>query len=127
VAATPRRLLVFGRGGRLLHVRRIAGRREADDVAWSPDGRLAVVRSSVDGTSDVVVGGRVLFSAPGRFGRVAWSPDGRRLLVPWPLSDQWLFLDADGGRVAAVGNIERQFARGHGRRAFPDAVEWAER
>ena len=124
VAATPRRLLVFDRGGGLVRVRRIAGRRAADDVAWSPDGRLAVVRSSGNGTSDVVVGGRVVFMAPRRFGRVAWSPRGGRLLVPWPVADQWLFLDADGGRVAAVGNIERQFARGRGPRAFPDAVEW---
>jgi hypothetical protein len=125
VAATPRRLLVFDPGGRLVHVRRIAGRRQADDIAWSPDGRLAVVRRSAIGTSDVVVGGQVLFSAPRRFGRVAWSPDGERLLVPWPVSDQWLFLGADDGRVAAVGNIERQFARGRGPRAFPDAVEWS--
>jgi hypothetical protein len=124
VAATPRRLLVFDRGGRLVRVRRIAGRREARDVAWSPDGRLAVVRGSAD-ISDVVAGGRVVFTAPGRFGHVAWSPSGERLLVPWPLSDQWLFVDPDGGRVAAVGNIKRQFARGRGPRAFPDAVEWA--
>jgi hypothetical protein len=49
---------------------------------------------------------------------VAWSPNGRRLLVPWPDADQWLFLDADGGRVAAIGNIARQF----GGRAR--TVEW---
>ena len=56
---------------------------------------------------------RVLFSGPGSFGRVAFSPDGRRLLVPWPEADQWLFVSpAGGGRVDAVANIGRQFARG---------------
>jgi hypothetical protein len=123
VAATPRRLLVFGRGGRLLAVRRVAGARLADDVSWSPGGRLTVVRRGAD-SSDVVVGGRVLFSGPGRFGPVAWSPNGRRLLVPWPGADQWLFLDAGAGHATAVGNIARQFASRPARRAFPDAVDW---
>jgi hypothetical protein len=123
VAATPRRLLIFDRDGRLLAVRRVAGGRLADDVSWSPDGRLTVVRRNAAG-SQIVVGGRVLFTGPGRFGRVAWSPSGARLLVPWPEADQWLFLAADGGRSAAVANIERQFARGPARHAFPDAVEW---
>jgi hypothetical protein len=117
VAATPRRVLVFGRGGRPLAVRRVAGARLADDVAWSPGGRLIVVRRG-RARSEVVVGGRVLFSGPGRFGPVASSPGGRRVLVPWPSADQWLFLDAAGGRTTAVGNIARQFS------AFPDAVQW---
>jgi hypothetical protein len=123
VAATPRRLLRFSRGGRLLAARRVAGGRLADDVAFSPAGRLTVVRRG-GGRSDVVVGGHRLFTGPGRFGDVAWSPSGSRLLVPWPEADQWLFLGADGGRTAAVANIERQFARGPVRHAFPDAVEW---
>jgi hypothetical protein len=123
VAATPRRLLLFSRSGRLLAVRRVAGGRLADDVTFSPGGRLTVVRGDERG-SQVVVGGRVLFRGPGRFGPVQWSPTGRRLLVPWPEADQWLFLDADGGRAAAVANIARQFARGPARRAFPGAVEW---
>jgi hypothetical protein len=67
---------------------------------------------------------RPLFTGPGRFGRVAWSPGGRRLLVPWPDADQWLFLSADGGRVAAVANIARQFAGGPRGGAFPATVEW---
>ena len=68
---------------------------------------------------------RVLFSGPGRFGRLAFSPDGRQLLVPWPEADQWLFLSvARGGHVGAVANIARQFARGPRPGPFPDAVEW---
>jgi Tol biopolymer transport system component len=125
VAATPRRLLVFSRGGRLLAVRRVAGGRLADDVAFSPAGRLTVVRRGADG-SEVVLGGRVVFRGPGRFGPVAWSPSGRRLLVPWPEADQWLFLDARGGRATAVANIARQFARGPAHGAFPGAVEWGD-
>jgi hypothetical protein len=123
VAATPRRLVVLGRNGRRLAVRTLPRGVVADSVSFSPRGRLAVVRRGA-GRSDVVVGGRSLFSGPGRFGRVTWSPSGGRLLVPWPEADQWLFLAADGGRAAAVANIERQFARGPARHAFPDAVEW---
>jgi hypothetical protein len=123
VAATPRRIVVLGRGGRALAVRALPHGVVADDVSFSPDGRLAVVRRG-GGRSDVVVGGHRLFTGPGRFGRVAWSPSGRRLLVPWPGADQWLFLSADGGHPAAVANIARQFARGPRRSAFPDAVEW---
>jgi hypothetical protein len=113
-AATPRRVLVFGQGGRQLAVRRVVGRRLADGVAWSPEGRLTIVRRGTR-RSDVVVAGRVLFSAPGRLGLVAWSPSGSRLLVAWPAADQWLFL---GARTVAVGNIARQFG------TVPDAVEW---
>jgi hypothetical protein len=123
VAATPRRLLFFNAAGRQVGVRRVAGRREATAVSFGPDGRLAVVRSGAQ-NSDVAVGGRVLFRGPGPFGTVAWSPRGGRVLVPWPEADQWLFLDADGGRVAAVGNIARQFAGRVDDRAFPGAVEW---
>jgi hypothetical protein len=77
-----------------------------------------VVRRDAQG-SQVVVGGRVLFSGPGRFGHVAWSPFGRRLLVPWPDADQWLFLGA--ARPSSVAHIAAQF----GGRAFPDTVEWS--
>jgi hypothetical protein len=123
VAAAPHRIVVLGRGGRTLATRPLPRRFAADDVAFSPTGRLTVVRRG-GGRSDIVVGGRRLFTGPGRFGDVAWSPAGSRLLVPWPEADKWLFLAADGGRTAAVANIERQFARGPVRHAFPDAVEW---
>ena len=61
----------------------------------------------------------LLFTGSGRFGPVAWSPSGRRLLVPWPEADQWLFLSTDGGRIAAVANIRRQFAAGPRRSRLP--------
>jgi dipeptidyl aminopeptidase/acylaminoacyl peptidase len=131
LVATPRRLVVRGRGGRVLARRALPAGLVADDVAWSPRGdRVAVVRRGAE-RSDVVLAdlagtarSRLLYSGPGRFGRVAWSPSGRRLLVPWPEADQWLFLSTDGGRIAAVANIRRQFAAGPRRSAFPDAVEW---
>ena len=83
----------------------------AEHVAWSPGGRLTVVRHG-----EVRVGGRVVFRGPGRLGPVAWSPRGQRLLVPWAAADQWLFVAK--GRTVAIGNIARQFG------AFPAQVEW---
>lgn len=118
---------VLGAGGLVLE----AGRASAiGDVAWSPAGRgFALVRRGPDGGEVQLVGAsgraRTLFSGPGRFGRVAFSPDGRRLLVPWPEADQWLFVSAaPGGRVGAVANLGRQFARGPRAGPFPDTVEW---
>jgi hypothetical protein len=123
---------VFGADGQVLA--RGPGRRgfALDGVAWSPRGdRIAIVRRVSDASDVLLVDpagrarDRVLFSGPGRFGRVAFSPDGRRLLVPWPEADQWLFLSvARGGHVGAVANIARQFARGARPGPFPDAVEW---
>jgi hypothetical protein len=118
---------VLGADGLVLRARRGAA---VADVAWSPDGgAFALVRRGPDGGEvrlvDPAGGDRVLFSGPGRFGRVAFSPDGRRLLVPWPEADQWLFVSPARGRhVGAVANIGRQFARGPRPGAFPDAVEW---
>jgi hypothetical protein len=132
LAATPRRLLVFDRRGRLLVRRELPAGLVADDVAWAPrGGRIAVVRRNpAAGRSEVVVTRprgrpRMLFTGPGAFGTLAWSPNGRRLLVPWPEADQWLFLaPGAGGRTAAVGNIARQFAPRAGRGAFAGSVEW---
>jgi hypothetical protein len=129
LVATPRRLVVRDRTGRLLARAPLPAGLVADDVAWSPRGdRVAVVRRGA-GRSEVVLtdlagSSRLLFTGPGRFGGVAWSPSGRRLLVPWPEADQWLFLSIDGGRIAAVANIRRQFAAGPRRSAFPGAVDW---
>jgi hypothetical protein len=115
--ATPKRLLIFGPAGKRLRVQPAPPNTVIDDVSWSPNGRLAQVRRGTS-TSQVVVGGRVLFTGPGRFGALAWSPNGRRLLVPWPAADEWVFLATDGGRAAAVANIERQFGR------VPGVAEW---
>ena len=131
LVATPRRLLFHAGGGRLLARQPLPAGLVADDVAWSPrGGRVAVVRRGAEG-SEVVLADpagtsptRLLFTGPGRFGRLAWSPSGSRLLVPWPEADQWLFLSTDGGRIGAVANIRRQFAAGPRRGGFPDAVEW---
>ncbi len=120
---------VLGADGLVLRARRSPG---IYDVAWSPRGdRVAVVRHAFD-SSDVMLvdpAGRApdrqLVGGPGAYGRVAFSPDGWRLLVPWPEADQWLFVwPARGGRVDAVANIGRQFARGGRRGPFPDSVEW---
>jgi hypothetical protein len=123
VVATPRRLLLFARDGRRLTMRTAPRGAVIDDVSWSPQGRLAEVWREAR-ASQIVVSGRTVFTGSGQFGSIAWSPSGRRLLVPWPAADQWLFVNVDGGRAAAVANIERQFARGPARRSFPDAVEW---
>jgi dipeptidyl aminopeptidase/acylaminoacyl peptidase len=132
LAATPRRLLVFDRRGRLLVRRELPAGLVADDVAWAPRGnRIAVVRRDPAARRSEVVllrpGGRarLLFTDAGRFGTLAWSPSGRRLLVPWREADQWLFLAPEpGGRTTAVANIARQFGPRAGRPAFAGSVEW---
>ena len=130
LVATAGAWRLLGRDGLVLARRSPPAGFVADDFAWAPrGGRLAVVRHD-ERRSDVMLVGaagrpRLLFTGPGRFGRVAFSPDGRRLLVPWPDADQWLFLSTQtGGRVGAVGNIERQFTAGPRGGPFPDAVEW---
>jgi len=106
--AGSRGLSLFARDGRLVGRRAMPVGTVVDDVAWSPDARLTVVRRG-PASSRITVAGRTLFTGSGRFGGVAWSPSGRRPLVAWPAADEWLFLHADGGRVAAVANITRQF------------------
>ena len=100
--------MLFRRDGRVFARKVMLPRTVIDDVTWSPDGRLTLVRRGPE-RSQITVGGRTLFTGPGRFGAVAWSPTGRRVLVPWPPADQWLFLSGDDGRAAAVANITRQF------------------
>jgi hypothetical protein len=130
LVATAGPWLVLGRDGLVLARRSLPAGFVADDFAWAPRGdRVALVRRN-ERRSDVVLvrpdgRSRMLFTGPGRFGRVAFSPDGRRLLVPQPHADQWLFLSTGrDGRVAAVANIGRQFAAGPRQAPFPDTVEW---
>jgi dipeptidyl aminopeptidase/acylaminoacyl peptidase len=127
LVAAPDGWRLLGADGLVLAARpRVA----VGDVAWAPGGkRFVMVRRALDGSDVVLVNpagrSRLLFSGPGRFGRVAFSPDGRRLLVPWPEADQWLFVSPSrGGHVGAVANIGRQFARDSRNGPFPDAVEW---
>jgi WD40 repeat protein len=130
LVATAGAWLLLGRDGLVLARRSLPEGFVADDFAWSPRGeRVAVVRRNQQRSDVVLVGPdgrtRLLFTGPGRFGRVAFSPDGGRLLVPQPHADQWLFLSTGrDGRVAAVANIARQFSPGPRAASFPDAVEW---
>jgi hypothetical protein len=121
------RLLVLGRD-RLVFLRGRDGaattRREQGvvDAAWSPDGRLAILRTRGP-RSEVVVDGRVPFSAAaaGAFTDLTWSPDGRWLLISIPQADQWLFLRARGkGGIRAVANVSAQFRS----RSFPTINGW---
>ena len=103
VLATARKLVSFdARSGRA-HTFALSGTRAA---AFSPQGRLAVVRGT---TVLLVEGGRTrrLFAAPARLAGLAWSPNGRWLLTTLPAADQWIFVS--GARVLAVSHIARQF------------------
>ena len=72
--------------------RLVAARRPRRGRAARRRGSSEVVLADPAGASPA----RLLFTGPGRFGRLAWSPSGRRLLVPWPEADQWLFLSPTG-------------------------------
>lgn len=67
---------------------------------------------------------RRLLAVPGSLGQVAWSPDGRRLLVAWPVADQWLFLPTGRGQGRAVADISRAFSPGGRAASFPRIEGW---
>jgi hypothetical protein len=101
--------LLDARGRR---VATVAAGGEVVAAALRPSGReVALVRwSARERRSQLVVGGRVVFAAPGRVGDVAWSPGGRWLLAGWDDADQWLFVEPRGRRrVVAVAGVARQF------------------
>ncbi|HEX7280240.1 MAG TPA: hypothetical protein VF255_11540 [Solirubrobacterales bacterium] len=86
---------------------------------WRDHGtRSAVVVFGPDGKP------RRLLTVPGSLGQVAWSPDGRRLLVAWPVANQWLFLPIGRGQGRAVANISRAFAPGGRAASFPRVEGW---
>ncbi|HEV2787217.1 MAG TPA: hypothetical protein VGV67_12545 [Solirubrobacteraceae bacterium] len=131
LALTATRLVVFDDDGDVMQERGLGAAGRAQDAAWAPSGgRIALLRHDPRRErSDIVLmtsgGQRLLFSGPGRFGRLAWSPDGRRLLVPWPQADQWLFLRAGTApRVTAVANIAAQFHPGASHPRFPANAGW---
>lgn len=105
------------RDGRVVAVR--SGRVTA--AAFRPGSHtLAAVRRH-GGTSEVLVGPRVVFRGTGVFEDISWSPDGKWLLVTWPTADQWVFVRVAGGRrIRAVANVTRQFEGG----AFPKIAGW---
>jgi hypothetical protein len=106
VLASARMLVRFGVPTASAHALALSGVRA---VAFSRAGRLAVVR----GRSVLVLDGakpRTLFAAPAALTGLAWSPDGRWLLTGLPAADQWIFLQAHGGRrVLAVSHLSTQF------------------
>jgi hypothetical protein len=103
------------------------------DAALAPERPLAAAVLTYwrdRGTrSSVVVFGRggkprQLLNVPGSLGQVAWSPDGRRLLVAWPVANQWLFLPIGKGQGRAVANVSRAFAPGGRAASFPRVEGW---
>jgi hypothetical protein len=82
-------------------------------VAFRPRSHVLAVARSRAGTSEVLVGNRVVFRGTGVFGDLSWSPDGRWLLVTWPTADQWVFIRmAPTRRIIGVSNIRQQFGGG---------------
>ncbi len=67
-----------------------------------------------------------VFAVSGRLTELAWSPDGRRLLLAWPVADQWLFVPVERGpRLRAIGDISGVFSPGHMNQAgFPHIEGW---
>jgi hypothetical protein len=110
------RLAYTDRAGRTVVVDADTGRIVRTTAAPAPD---ATIRRR-GAASEVVAGGRVVFRGTGEFRDVARSPDGRWLLVTWPTADQWVFVRTDGGRIAAVSGITRQFGGG----SIPRIAGW---
>jgi hypothetical protein len=72
------------------------------------------------GSSEVVVGQRVVFRTAGRLQGSTRSPDGRWLLLGWPAADQWLLVRSDGSGLRAIANVTDQFRS----RTFPRVEGW---
>ncbi|HEV7133529.1 MAG TPA: hypothetical protein VGN27_07365 [Gaiellaceae bacterium] len=106
VLATAATLVRFDVAARVAHRLPV---RNASAVAFSGSGRLAVLRGS---SVLLVEGGRpvTLFATSAPLAGLAWSPDSRWLLTGLPAADQWIFVQARGGRrVLAVSHVRGQF------------------
>jgi hypothetical protein len=124
----PRELEWSGDGGRLLLVARdklvLFGARTAAPLsvrvvrgiraaAFRPGTREIALLQTRGGSSEVLLGRRVVFRSTGEFRDLAWSPDGRWLLVTWPTADQWVFVRVGvPRRIVAVSGIARQLGDG---------------
>jgi hypothetical protein len=132
VVARPRRVEWSSDGARLLVVGasairildgrtgRLVGSTLGADAAWRPGTRTLARIFHRGGTSRVIVGRKVVFSATGRLVQPSWTPDGRWLVVGWPTADQWVFVRADGKRIRAVSNVSEQFRSA----SFPRIEGW---
>ena len=117
IAAHWRLLRFEARSGRLLGEQRIVGLLA---VAAHPTGDQVAVLRRPGEVSQVVVGGRVVFSCGCELRGLTWSPDGRWLLVGSPEADQWVFVRPETKRIAAVSNVSKQFRS----QAFPRVEGW---
>jgi dipeptidyl aminopeptidase/acylaminoacyl peptidase len=67
---------------------------------------------------------RRLFGVSGGLSDLAWSPQGRRLLLTWPLADQWLFIPVGGRGIRAIDRISEVFGPGERSPSFPRIEGW---
>jgi len=114
--ATRSKVVLFAAATGRARVVAVEGVRE---LAFSSDGRLVLRRRHsvllVDGSRV-----RTLFATQATLAGLAWSPDGRWLLTGLPGADQWVFVQARGGRrVLAVSHVRAQFG------AVPQLDGWA--
>ena len=90
------------------------------DAAFRPGTHDVTTIRRPGEVSEVVLGGKVLFSTAGELRGLTWSPDGRWLLVGSPEADQWVFVRADGRKIVAVSNVSGQFRT----QGFPRVEGW---
>jgi hypothetical protein len=72
------------------------------------------------GSTEVVVGRRVVFRTAGRLQGSTRSPGRGWLLLGWPAADQWLFVRSDGSGLRAIANVSEQFRS----QSFPRVEGW---
>jgi hypothetical protein len=114
LVATARSVAVLDSFGGVIHRIAQPGAVLAHAAFAPAGGRIAIVRRRGAVSELAIVGGsgrsRVRFVGSGRLGAVTWSPDGKWLLVPWPSTDQFLFVPASGGgRVQAAPGVAGEF------------------